>query len=145
MTKSTAKTAAPKKPAAKKAPAKATVAASLATLLGKTPQRVARVELTTPCGLRAADMGLQARKRFKTTQLQFRATLLATFKTGEQITFAGTWTPTQDEAIRSLVADLEQSNLPRVGGAVEEQTRAGLVREMPHYAVVQPFAYPLAA
>lgn len=126
------KTAAAKTPALK----------PLTALLGKTPSRIARMAMTTPCGLKAGDLSLQARLRSRTKALQFRAVLGATARSGEQTVYAGVWADGENEAIRSLVADLEQSNLRRVAESVEMQTDAGAgERRLTDRALIQGFEF----
>ena len=57
--------------------------------------------------------------RGQAKQLQFRAFGLLTDKKGATLC-AGAWAATENEALRSLVVDFEQSNLPRIGERIFE-------------------------
>lgn len=144
--KTTAKPVPVKKPAAKKAPA----APPLSAILGKTPSRIGALAITTATGFRDALLVMQARRRSKTLTLQFRAALTLTAKSGEQTVFAGVWAVDENEAVRSLIADLEQSNLARVASAVETDLSVGAgLKGLPAFARIVPYspepAAPIAA
>lgn len=68
-------------------------------------------------GTQTLNTFVQARGRAprgQAKQLQFRAFGLLTDKKGATLC-AGAWQATENEALRSLVVDFEQSNLPRIG------------------------------
>lgn len=110
----------------------AIAAAGLLASLGKNPEPLGEHEARIT-GAQTLSVMVQVRARAPRGQaraLQFRAFGLVTGKQGP-VLCAGAWQATENEALRSLQVDLEQSNLPRVAARIAEDMNVGGALSLP--------------